>query len=31
MIIFNAMSQRGILVEIARTEVHDDVEYVYTN
>ena len=30
MIIFNAISQRDILVEIARTEGHDDVDYIYT-
>jgi len=30
MIIFNAMSKREILVEIARTEGHDDVDYIYT-
>jgi hypothetical protein len=29
-IIFNAISQRDILVEIARTEGHDDVDYIYT-
>ena len=29
-IIFNAISQRDILVEVARTEGHDDVEYIYT-
>jgi hypothetical protein len=30
MIIFNAISQRGILVEITRTGGHDDVKYIYT-
>jgi hypothetical protein len=30
MIIFNAMSQRDILMEIARMEGHDDVAYIYT-
>jgi hypothetical protein len=30
MIIFNAMSQRDILVKIARTERHDDVDYKNT-
>jgi len=29
-ITFNAMSQRDILVEIARTKGHDDVDYIYT-
>jgi len=28
-IIFNAISQRDILVEISRTEGHDDVDYIY--
>jgi hypothetical protein len=30
MIIFNPMSQRDILVEIAQTEGHDEVDYIYT-
>ena len=30
MINFNVVSQRDILVEITRTEGHDDVDYIYT-
>ena len=29
-IIFNAMSQRDIIVEITRTEGHDEVDSIYT-
>jgi hypothetical protein len=29
MIIFNAMSRSDILVEVARTKGHDDVDYIY--
>jgi hypothetical protein len=28
---FNAMSQRGILVEMSRTEGYDEVEYIYNS